>query len=725
MTLHVYDYDLTGKDEFLGAAEVPSYTLFNAKEERETFDLKPVTFGHRTFPSMKAGQTFIGKIAIRCREATDYDIEFLNNYNKEKNQNRFQKMAKRKKDSALKKTDNPNALKSAIRKNVQHSKDEHGSKVVKYRIRPDPNPNAPSVKWMTKNELEEEVMAPSNTFRNLGFDSASCVAKIFLEILKCDDLPNLDFGPRNKTDAFVQIVYEDCIAETCVIHDSLSPRWMPWTDRAFALHTKYPSSMIYVGVHDYDPGPSNAHDFVGRCAIDVTNLSPNTVYLLDYALYDTASKQARKAYGKITVRLRVEIDDPRAHVLASLKVPPPVYVNTKTSKNFNCVRHTITGIFDEKEYSVTTTTDLVYELYEQLRVVHYIEEILYSHLFWRSNTNTKIRVPALFSKYTAEKEIWLPLASLIVFLVAISVVEHPRLIPSISCYFIGYLLLTTRMYRNDYPNPWWRCMSIRNLFLSLAFGDKKFLSPEKIDVDQNKEEAEATDAYWKDLIEHRENNAQKIANEQIEQDLEMIEAKGDADDISTKTTKLSLDPLVMLKPYIYPAQLTLLYLCRLTRTVKNVILWEESNYSFLITLAMFALGTVFLCLPWYFICRWSARIVVWGLFGPWMRFMDPGSTGGDDEQDTLKRAELRNIELGKARIQNEDAKKYQDFKKYHFGEFSTRVPIIKTDRMLDLPLPSSSATPLLLSRNIATGEDEVDEVRQELVGLMIPKIKNR
>ncbi len=108
----------------------------------------------------------------------------------------------------------------------------------------------------------------------------------------------------NKTDAFVKIVYEDCICQTDVIADKKSPRFLPDSKRAFVFHTNYPSSVINLGVFDYDPGMPilSNHDFIGRAAVDITNLRSGTEYMLNYGLYDTAFKAERKQEGSIKVR---------------------------------------------------------------------------------------------------------------------------------------------------------------------------------------------------------------------------------------------------------------------------------------------------------------------------------------------------------------------------------------------------------------------------------------
>ena len=85
---------------------------------------------------------------------------------------------------------------------------------------------------MTKEDLENECVKDSQHWTDTGSGN---LGRLFVEILQCDDLPNLDTGAfaGNKTDAFVSLVFEDTATVTDVIDDTLSPRWMPWTKRAF------------------------------------------------------------------------------------------------------------------------------------------------------------------------------------------------------------------------------------------------------------------------------------------------------------------------------------------------------------------------------------------------------------------------------------------------------------------------------------------------------------
>jgi Ca2+-dependent lipid-binding protein len=69
------------------------------------------------------------------------------------------------------------------------------------------------------------------------------LGRVFLEILAADNLPNKDVGvsANDKTDAFVSIVYEDCAVRTDVVADCLSPRWLPWMQRAFIFRMMHSS----------------------------------------------------------------------------------------------------------------------------------------------------------------------------------------------------------------------------------------------------------------------------------------------------------------------------------------------------------------------------------------------------------------------------------------------------------------------------------------------------
>lgn len=143
---------------------------------------------------------------------------------------------------------------------------------------------------MTEKQIYEESLKLSTHWIEGG---SGKLGKVYVEILGCEKLPNMDsltLNVKDKTDAFACLVFEDCVANTDVIGNSLSPRWMPWSQRAFAFNVTHPSSSLLVAMFDYDPELSplqiasratgDLHDPIGRIDIHLSNFIPETTYTL-------------------------------------------------------------------------------------------------------------------------------------------------------------------------------------------------------------------------------------------------------------------------------------------------------------------------------------------------------------------------------------------------------------------------------------------------------------
>jgi hypothetical protein len=214
LTLVVYDFDFSAgigeRHEVLGAATVPAKDIFNAKEERLCYLLKPITIGKKTKGHNK------GKIAIRIRRATEHDKEFLATYEEYRKKNATTGILS-KADKSKKKERGEHgvsALRSFTETKVRTFIGDDGCKSLKYKAMPRPDPQKTTeTEWMSTQEIETNVMKPSRKYEYIGNGK---IARVYLEILSCDNLPNMEgvmgrFG--NKTDGFVQIVYEDCICK--------------------------------------------------------------------------------------------------------------------------------------------------------------------------------------------------------------------------------------------------------------------------------------------------------------------------------------------------------------------------------------------------------------------------------------------------------------------------------------------------------------------------------
>ena len=187
---------------------------------------------------------------------------------------------------------------------------------------------------MTADEIDFEVKKPSSHWIEAG---SGHLGQVFVEVLQCDGLPNLDYSAmgRNKTDPFVTIVFEDSIVHTDVINDCLSPRWMPWAQRAFVLNIIRPTSQIMVGVADFDAG--GGHDKIGRAVVNISNCRPGTLYTVQYSLYG----RERRKRGVITLRLRVEWQSERSALLAAASLSDSHYVSVPSKQYFRTTYHAL------------------------------------------------------------------------------------------------------------------------------------------------------------------------------------------------------------------------------------------------------------------------------------------------------------------------------------------------------------------------------------------------
>ena len=229
------------------------------------------------------------------------------------------------------------------------------------RVKPYPDPKRPQeTEYMKQQELKEETMLPSRHWVESGTGN---LGRLYLEILSCHDLPNTDIGSTvgNLSDAFCCAIYEDSLVETDVIDDELSPHWLPWTQRAFAFNIMHPSSVLFLAVFGYKRRMLN-HTPIGRVEINLGNMQRDTVYNMQYSLFRSShvidrtvratcivflcylqSLTYSQSCGTIKVRLRMEIKNERAFLMASLRPPPPIYLNVEKQKSWPVMRYACRG----------------------------------------------------------------------------------------------------------------------------------------------------------------------------------------------------------------------------------------------------------------------------------------------------------------------------------------------------------------------------------------------
>ena len=524
----------------------------------------------------------------------------------------------------------------------------------KVRIKPYPDPDqVEETKFMTSQEISLKTRRPSQRWIEAGSGS---LGKLYLEILACHDLPNVDVGEAvgNVTDSFICAVFEDSVAMTEVIDDELSPHWLPWTQRSFCFGMMHPASILYLGVFDYDLGIGN-HEALGRVAVNLCNLQRNTMYTLKYNLYPSSNVTDRTANGSITIRLRVECYDEKAALLEAIKPRPKIHVNVRKEKSFKVVRYTCFGEYDNEEnFDLTVTRSYINEILEYKSAMSYgIRDSLQSLIFWRGQVE-------VFS-------VLLPVHSLIFFCSALTLLERPSLIFPFTFLSIAWIMLATLTLRRQHPSPWHGCPSFLHYLTLLRTGE----SPRPITSIKESEGSEAAQAYdqaWSKRLEEDRKVAEKKAELQVH-----LDSIGD-ENISTISSLGSIIPLDLLNR-LQHYQGILGRVCKFFRLIKIIVTWEESVVSFWMTAGFLLAGIVSLILPWTFLLTWIGRLIVWGLFGPHMKIVDL-ALRANKKHDTVLKKLIDNFDVQSitARIRREEALQLKDMKRLAFGKYSIQVP---------------------------------------------------
>jgi hypothetical protein len=333
-----------------------------------------------------------------------------------------------------------------------------------------------------------------------------------------------------------------------------------------------------------------------------------------------------------------------------------------------------------------------------------------------------------------------PTHSITAFLSATLLVEYPHLFPCFFFAALAWIMLASNGYRRCLPDELSHCKSFAEFVEVLVWGASQ-TPPHSIEPYKNYAEAHSFLEMWQKRIKDSEEEAAKAYEESVKQQeehqREMEEIGEGATDITTKRVGVSIDPF---KPILFPLQQNLMMGCRYLRHAKFIVSWEECYISFWVTVGFLLLSFVCFFVPWLWLIKWSCRIIVWTVFGPWMKLVDVFYVSQikpltEEEENERKRQErerhLRDftVAVSTARVNRENAAKLKAMKKHMFGRFIIRVPVLKEDRYRDTPLPESSVEPYRPEprplSELAMEEVGYHKTRlpgQHLEGDMIPRV---
>jgi hypothetical protein len=439
----------------MGKVELSYDEALAGDGERREYSIIPVTANADALTSIHHRAT----LALRFRPATQDDIKFLKG---NKLSRETEGLASDINFRTIQKT-------SLFQRNRKFVKDKEY-----IRAQPFPDPERPKeTEWMTREEIEAETLKPSKRWVSAGHGKTGT---IHLEILGCDGLPNTDFNVNDLSDPFVGIVFEDSMVRTDIIWDDLNPRWLPWTTRAFIFKVRHPTSILMLGVFDYDELPIDFHDPLGRVVINTSAFRCNTDYVLHYKLHHDPREKDAIPRGNIIIRLRINWEQESEAMKLSFTTAPQFLINVENVKSHHVLRYVTRGAIDMEQPTVDAVKLYFSELVSYWQNYCYVLDILMEIILWRG----RLRV-------SATRTLWFPIHSLLLFAAVALVLERPGLAMPTCLYFIAWILLSVNYHASRHPYPWQRVKKSEEINMMALLG-RSSTQPEKIEPGQGVQE---------------------------------------------------------------------------------------------------------------------------------------------------------------------------------------------------------------------------------------------
>lgn len=130
-------------------------------------------------------------------------------------------------------------------------------------------------RWLTKEEMREEMVLPSEYFHDLRVPGCKDkqIGSLKVEVLQCLGLPKLD--RVTDSNSVVYLVCGSYAFSTDVIYNRTNPMWLRKTRRACVFPLFHGYARLYAGVFD-DDSRKVKDDFAGRVVIDLARLRPRS-----------------------------------------------------------------------------------------------------------------------------------------------------------------------------------------------------------------------------------------------------------------------------------------------------------------------------------------------------------------------------------------------------------------------------------------------------------------
>jgi len=202
LTFVVKDYDRMDRDDTLGSVSVPTATVLACDGKRLGYPVIPLK-PQKTKPQKEP------TLYLRMRRASENDIRFMEHYEAIRKKT---KQGVHNEETYLPPRNivEPHLKKNKTVKHVHEDETKKGKTTTRerlHRVKPCPDPKrVEETEWMNDEQVEAETWKQSTQWIEAG---SGDLGKLYVEILGCSHLPNLDLATlslTDKTDAFCCLV---------------------------------------------------------------------------------------------------------------------------------------------------------------------------------------------------------------------------------------------------------------------------------------------------------------------------------------------------------------------------------------------------------------------------------------------------------------------------------------------------------------------------------------
>lgn len=476
------------------------------------------------------------------------------------------------------------------------------------------------------------------------YDESEAIGQFHLEILEAARLPSMDVS---SADPYAMVLFETGAARTNTFTGTRNPKWGASDARAFRFNVTRPYSCCYVALKDYDWSATgiDQDDDIGRVVIELSALESNVVYDCWFEMLRKTYKHSRGNRGYLRLRYWVTFRSERERLMryvlpkgiGPFDPVPPFLIPMKKAKYVHQARFALHGHKPSTEYNWNVLKSQITELQATLQGVSRAVGAVEALLFWRGWTAVLSFTCFVGIQFLISMPQYIPACGP---LVALAWLNHTRRNRPITQPQLKGSSLAGRFRRKKplkrepldpaaaaaaFAAP---AASAKDAAAASAAAASKVMEVTRSTIhgasskaeDGSDDEDDADDELVPGAIGTYTYEIAKI-QQQVDHWLEDRMEEATHVHEYTRTSLFTVKGLNPLAPLLGPIQLGLTSVLRAVRSIRRIVMWEDSFLTTHVYTGLVGLTLILLVIPWASTLYYGARLVGVALFGPHMKYV--------------------------------------------------------------------------------------------------------